>query len=108
MKEGDEYIQVLVTVDEKDRAKDIAAELVEEHLAACVQIVGPIESTYRWEDSVQSSEEYMCLAKSKREFYPRLEKRVKDIHPYENPEIVVLPIVEGSDQYLSWLKEGLR
>lgn len=104
----DEYIQVLITIDERSKAREIAEELVEEQLAGCVQIVGPIESTYRWEGSVERSEEYKCIAKSEKKLYAELEKTVKKIHPYENPEIIAVPVVEGSEQYLSWLKKGLR
>ncbi len=104
----DEYIQVLITIDEKEKAEEIAEELIGERLAACVQIVGPIESTYIWEGSVQEAKEYMCIAKSEMDLYAKLERTVKEIHPYENPEIIAVPIVEGSKEYLSWLENGLR
>ena len=84
----DEYIQVLITIDEKEKAEEIAEDLVEERLAACVQIAGPIESTYRWEGNVQRTEEYMCIAKSEKNLYAKLERTVKEIHPYEDPEII--------------------
>ncbi len=107
-KDGYEFIQVFITVDEKEKAEEIAERLVEEGLASCVQITGPMESIYRWKGKVERSEEFMCMAKSEKGSYPSLERTVKSIHPYENPEIVSVPLVEGSEEYLSWLREGLR
>ena len=103
-----EYIQIITTVDEKEYAKRISDELVKERLAACVQIIGPIESTYRWEGNIEHSEEFICLIKSKRIKFKEVEKAVKHIHPYENPEIISVPIVNGSKEYLNWIEEVLE
>ncbi len=109
MREEDEgFIQVLITIDEKEKAETLAEELVEERLAACVQIAGTIESIYRWKGSVQRSDEYLCMVKTEKRSYETLEKKVKEIHPYENPEIIAFSIDEGSEEYLSWLKGELR
>ena len=98
----------MITIYEKEKAEDMAEELVEHRLAGCVQIIGPIESFYSWDDDLQQSEEYLCVAKSEGRLYPELERTVKDIHTYENPEIIVVPVIDGSEGYLSWLKDGLR
>lgn len=85
-------------------AQAIADRLVERHLAACVQVVGPIASTYRWEGAVQRSEEFMCLIKTKRELAGAVEAAIQSLHPYDNPEIIATPIVGGSSDYLGWIE----
>ena len=71
--------------------------LVERRLAACVQIVGPIRSTYRWKEQIETTQEWQCVAKTRRELYERVEEAVKSLHPYEVPEILAVPIVAASD-----------
>ena len=72
--------------------------------AACVQIVGPITSIYRWQGKIESSEEWRREAKSRQECYARIEATIRGLHPYEVPEIISLPIVAGSADYLRWLE----
>ncbi len=103
-----DFVQVTTTVDDEKEAKKISKRLVEERLAGCVQIVGPIESTYWWKDDVENAEEWMGIIKTEESLYDRLEKKIKDIHPYETPEIVCTPISKGSDRYLEWLKNELK
>jgi periplasmic divalent cation tolerance protein len=100
-----EYIQVVTTTATSEDAQRIAAALVQERLAACVQVVGPITSIYRWKGKLQSSEEWQCLAKSRRELYDRIEQAIRRLHPYEVPEIMALAVVAGSPSYLAWLDE---
>jgi periplasmic divalent cation tolerance protein len=102
------YIQVLTSVDRKETAERIASLLLEERLAACVQIVGPITSHYHWRGRIESSEEWLCLAKSREGLYPAIEKAIRSAHPYEEPEILALPIVAGSHGYLAWLDGEVR
>lgn len=91
------------TTETKAQAQAIAGHLVEQRLAACVQIVGPIASTYRWKDEVVSSEEFMCIVKTRTELAGEVETAIRSLHSYDNPEIVLTPIVGGSAEYLSWV-----
>lgn len=97
------FIQVLTTTARKQEAQQIAQTLVEECLAACVQILGPITSTYRWQGAIETSEEWLCLMKTRQELYPQLEAAIRRIHPYEVPEILAVPVIAGSQSYLTWL-----
>ncbi len=103
----EEYIQVFTTVEKKEDAEKIAETLVEKRLAGCVQVVGPIVSTYRWKKGVETAEEWLCLIKSKRSMYDELERAIEAIHPYETPEIIATPI-SGSKRYLEWLDNVLK
>jgi periplasmic divalent cation tolerance protein len=97
------YIQVLTTTARKEEAEQIARDLVEKQLAACVQIVGPIVSTYRWQGKIETDEEWQCWCKTRGDLYARVEEAIRAIHPYEIPEILAMPIVAGSERYLAWL-----
>lgn len=103
-----DWIQVTTTVECQDDAEKIARLLVERRLAACVQVVGPITSTYRWQGSIETSREWQCLAKSRGSLYPQIEEAIRQLHPYQVPEILALPIVAGSGSYLAWLDEQTR
>jgi periplasmic divalent cation tolerance protein len=103
-----EYIQVVTTTEEEQDAQVIARALVEERLAACVQVLGPITSTYRWEGKIETSREWQCWAKSRRELYEQIEQTIRRLHPYEVPEILAVEILAGSQGYLAWLDEQLR
>jgi len=104
----EEYIQVFTTTEKKEDAEKIAKVLVEKRLAGCIQVVGPIISTYWWKDNVETAEEWLCIIKSKKDIFNELEKSIKEIHPYEVPEIIAMPVVAGSDDYLQWLSKELR
>ena len=97
------YIQVVTTTARREEAERIARELVETHLAACVQIVGPITSTYRWQGKIETGEEWQCWAKTRGDLFARVEEAIRRIHPYEVPEILAVPVVAGSASYLAWL-----
>ncbi|MEQ8162029.1 MAG: divalent-cation tolerance protein CutA, partial [Smithellaceae bacterium] len=88
----------------KEEAQKIARHLVEQRVAACVQIAGPIISTYRWQGKVETAEEWLCVIKTRESLYPELEKAIISLHSYETPEIIAVPIIKGSREYLSWLK----
>jgi len=94
---------VLTTVGLKDVADKLATELVERRVAACVNIIGPIRSVYRWHHKVHRDSEYLLLIKTTAEHASRLESAFKELHPYELPECVQLSIDKGSEDYLSWL-----
>jgi len=102
------FIQVVTTVGEKTDAKRIATALLEKRLAGCVQILGPIESGYWWQGRQEYAQEWQCLIKSRRGLFGELEVAIRELHPYENPEIIALPILAGSDDYLNWLQEELK
>jgi periplasmic divalent cation tolerance protein len=97
------YIQVITTTEKKEDAEKIALALVEKNLAACVQIAGPIVSTYRWKGTVETATEWQCVIKSKEGLYREIEKAIKAVHSYEVPEIIAFPIIAGSSDYLEWL-----
>ena len=100
-----ETIQVNTTTATKAEAERIAAALVERRLAACVQVSGPIHSCYRWQGKIETAEEWLCTAKTTREAYDQVEQAIRDLHSYEEPEIIAVPIVAGSAGYLTWLRE---
>lgn len=91
------------TTETVAEARDIADHLVEHRLAACVQVTGPVTSTYRWEGRVHTSEEFMCFIKTRRELAADVEALIRSLHSYDNPEIIVVPIQGGSASYLEWL-----
>jgi periplasmic divalent cation tolerance protein len=97
------YVQVVTTTALREEAERIARELVEARLAACVQIVGPILSTYRWQGKIETGEEWQCWAKTRGELFARVEEAIRRIHPYEVPEIIAVPVVAGSAKYLAWV-----
>jgi periplasmic divalent cation tolerance protein len=101
------YIQVVTTTQRKEDAERIGRALVDERLAACVQIVGPITSVYRWRGAVETAEEWQCWAKGRRELYERMEAAIRRLHPYEVPEILAVPVAAGAESYLAWLDEQL-
>ena len=104
----DEFVQIQTTTATRAEAEALARALVERRLAGCVQIVGPINSTYWWQGEVESAEEYLCLIKSSRESYPALEAAIDEVHPYDVPEVLAIPVAAGSAAYLGWLREELR
>jgi periplasmic divalent cation tolerance protein len=97
------YIQIVTTVGNRESAASMARRLVEERLAACVQIAGPVKSVYRWKGNVETAEEWQCIIKTDQKLYEAVEKRIGDMHPYELPEIIALPIKQGSVEYLGWI-----
>lgn len=102
-----EYLQVFMTTSSKEEAEKIARKLVEERLAACIQIIGPIKSYYWWKRAIEESEEWLCIVKTKMHLYEKLESMIKSMHSYQVPEIVVLPIIKGNESYLKWMDEEL-
>lgn len=100
-------IQIQTTLPSKDEAQRIATELVQHRLAACVQVTGPIRSTYWWQGQIESGEEWLCTAKTRRDRYDVCEAAIRELHPYQTPEIIAVPIVAGSEAYLHWIDEEL-
>jgi periplasmic divalent cation tolerance protein len=102
------YVQVMTTAGSEEEAERIAALLVERRLAACVQIVGPIVSRYRWQGAIEREREWQCLAKTEQGRYPEVEDAIRAAHSYEEPEILAIPVLDGSAGYLAWISETLR
>ena len=101
-------VVVLSTVGRAEDADRIARALVEERLAACVNVVRGLVSVYRWKDAVEREEELLLVIKTRAERVGDLEARLLALHPYELPEVVVLPIGGGSEAYLGWVGESAR
>jgi len=99
-------IVVLVTCGSEEEALKIANALVEVHLAACVNLTAPIRSIYRWEGKIWDEKEWLLIIKTQKQRFEALEKKVKSLHSYSVPEIISLPITEGSSAYLNWIKEN--
>lgn len=102
-----DYLQVFITTETEAEAEKIASALVEEQLAGCVQVVRGVRSVYRWEGKVEQGEELLCLIKTSQTLLPTVKARICQLHSYDTPEIVAMPIVDGSQEYLSWLGEQL-
>jgi periplasmic divalent cation tolerance protein len=98
----------LCTVPDADHAGRIAGALVEERLAACVNIVPGLVSVYHWEGAVQRDAEVLLLIKTTAAVYDRLEARLRALHPYELPEIISVPIQTGLADYIQWIKNTLE
>lgn len=103
-----DYIQVVVTVDTKEKAERLANLLVEQKLAACVQVSGPVASIYHWEGKIERATEWMCFIKSRRELYKELENTIRSHHSYEIPEILAFPVLMGYEAYFQWMDGCLK
>lgn len=95
---------VLSTCPDADTAERLARTLVEGRLAACVNVVGPLRSVYRWHDAVETAVELLLLIKTPADRYPALEQALRALHPYEVPEIVAVPVERGLNDYLDWVR----
>ncbi len=101
-----EHIVVFITAPNKETAAGIARALVGEMLAACINIIPGVRSIYSWQGKIEDEEEVVLIAKTKKELFSKLSGRVKELHPYQTPEIIALPIIEGSPEYISWLNDA--
>lgn len=102
------YILVINTCPDLNTAKEIADALVGADLAACINIMPAGLSVYRWLGEIESAEEHVLLIKSHDDHYEHLESMIQSLHPYELPEIIVVPISNGSPEYLNWLRDSLN
>lgn len=103
----DEAVVVLVTAGDAGEAARIGRALVEERLAACVNVVGPVRSIYRWQGAVEDASEHLLLVKASGAAFAALEARIRELHSYEVPEVLALPVRAGSAAYLAWLGEAI-
>jgi periplasmic divalent cation tolerance protein len=102
----EEAVVVLVTAGDADEAARLGRALVEERLAACVNVVGPIRSIYRWQGAVEEASEHLLIVKARAADVAALEARVRALHSYEVPEVLALPVRAGSAAYLAWLADA--
>ena len=101
------YAAILTTCTDRDSAKALAMALVEQRLAACVQML-PIDSVYEWEGKIEAAAEILLICKIKRADYEETEKTIRALHAYATPEIVMLPIEQGFAGYLAWIDSVTR
>ncbi len=101
-------IVVLTTCDSEKRAAQLARHLVEHRLSACVNILPKARSIYRWQEKIEDAAEWVLLIKSRRDLFGALRAEIQKIHTYEVPEVIALPIVDGSEAYLGWLDGQLK
>ena len=99
------YVVVFITTAGYDEGRKIADALVAQRKAACVNIVPRVNSIFRWKGKIENAEESLLVVKTRASLFPEVLSAVKEIHSYEVPEIIALPIVEGNPDYLAWLKE---
>ncbi len=100
-------ILVFVTAATEEEARKIASLLVEERFAACVNFVPGVVSTYRWKGTTETSSEVALTIKTSRELWPTIQERIRNLHSYECPEIIAIPVVEADPDYLKWWEENL-
>jgi periplasmic divalent cation tolerance protein len=100
-------IVVLTTLPDRNKARAFARTLVEEKLAACVNLVPGLTSIYRWQGAVHDNPEVLCVVKTTRPRLAKLKQRLKELHPYHVPELLALPVIDGSEPYLRWLKASV-
>ncbi|MCS7116946.1 MAG: divalent-cation tolerance protein CutA [Nitrososphaerales archaeon] len=103
-----DYIHIVTTTSSKDEAEKIVKILVERRLAGCAQIIGPIASMYWWRGKIERAEEWLCIIKSRNDLYSEVEAVIRANHSYEVPEVLAIPIVKGSDDYIRWLNSELK
>jgi periplasmic divalent cation tolerance protein len=103
-----DLVIVLTTMPDDARADELARTLVDERLAACVNVHGPMMSTYRWKGKVERDAERQLVIKTTRDRVSALETRLRALHPYELPEFIVIAVDGGSDAYLKWLDDETR
>ena len=99
--------QVTTTLPDREAANRLGRRLVEERLAACVNVLPPMQSTYRWKDAIESEPERQVLIKTTESRLSALEARIRDLHPYEVPEFVVMRAERGSDAYIAWVEAAV-
>ncbi|MBM3248900.1 MAG: divalent-cation tolerance protein CutA [Candidatus Omnitrophica bacterium] len=102
------FIIVFVTCANSKQADKIAQALIKAKLAACVNLINPINSLFWWQGKVDSSKETLLIVKSRKSLFSQIEKLVRHLHSYDLPEIIALPIVNGSKKYLDWIDDSTR
>jgi periplasmic divalent cation tolerance protein len=101
-------VVIFVTVASRSEGKKIARHLVEAKLAACVNISQSMDSVYRWEGKIAEEREFLLIIKSTRELFPEIKAEISKIHSYHTPEIISLPVIDGSRNYLQWVSDSVK
>ena len=101
-------IVVFTTCGSEEEARKLATALIEKHIAACVNISPPVTSVYRWKGSIEQAQEWLLIIKSRRERFEELRVVLESAHSYELPEVLAIPVVDGSPNYLEWVEEETR
>jgi periplasmic divalent cation tolerance protein len=99
---------VFSTCANRKEAQRIARKVVEESLAACVQLLPPMQSIYRWQGAIEQSKEVLMLFKTTLTNFSKLEQRITELHSYDTPEIIAIPAVAGAEKYLTWLRDAVQ
>ena len=107
MKPADAYL-VITNLPDRESAGRLARALIESRLAACVNILSPCRSVYRWQGKTEDAEEFPMLIKASRERYAALEAAIREAHPYELPEIIAVPLAAGLPAYLDWVESETK
>ena len=108
VKSMNDYIIILVTTKDRQEAEKISQLLVQERLIACSNIVSPVTSFFHWVDNVERAEECLMVMKSRRDLFAQVAEHVRRVHSYEVPEVLAVPIVDGSKAYLDWMSVMLK
>lgn len=103
-----EFIVIFSTINSRDEAKKIAGELVREKLAACVNITDGITSIYEWKNELCTENECLMIIKSRTSLFNAVKDKIKSMHPYEVPEIISIPVTDGLESYLSWVRDNTK
>jgi periplasmic divalent cation tolerance protein len=101
-------VVILVTANNLKEARTIAQHLVESKLAACVNISQPVRSIYRWQGKVEEAKEFLLVIKTTRELFDEIKAEIPKVHSYATPEIICLPIIDGSAEYLQWVGDSVK
>lgn len=101
-------VVVMVTAASRRECQKIARHLVEARLAACVNITQAIQSLYRWKGKLTDEKEFLMVIKSTRELFPQIKSEISKLHSYQTPEIICLPIIDGSQDYLQWVGNSVK
>ncbi len=101
------YTMILSTAPTKDEAHEIASALVERKLVACVNVLGPMDSIYRWKGGVENAQEFLLLMKTEAELFESVRDAIRQMHSYEVPEVLQVPIENGLPAYLTWISENV-
>ena len=101
-------VVIMVTSQSRRECRKIARRLIDEKLAACVNITQGVQSVYRWEGKVTQGKEFLMFIKTTRDLFPQIETEISLIHSYHTPEIICLPIIDGSRNYLQWMEESVK
>jgi len=105
---AEDFIVVIVTAKDRTEAEKISRTLLEMRLIACANILGGVASCFVWQGKIEAADECLILMKTRRSLFNEVNEQVKAMHSYEVPEVIALPIAEGSEEYLAWLASNLK